>query len=294
MSNTREHSALAAQISDLEAEGNELHDLLLQNHGVSFARVLLLNRLLEREAAAAGVTVTEKDIAAEYDIVLRKVFGKTKVAPAERAKLLSQFIRQDSHTRLEWDMAMRRNAILAKLAAGKVEVSEKELREEYHKRYGFKVEVRDIQVPTWDQAHAAIQRVRKGASFAEVAKEVSRGQTAPAGGLLPPISKGSRWVPDNLKAAALSLEKPGDLSGVVMVQKSYHVLQLVKRHDPKDVPIEMVRDPMRRDVAARKAEALKDAMRTERMNRLRDPEHVRVVNPTVRKLLKRQEKGETP
>jgi peptidyl-prolyl cis-trans isomerase D len=75
------------------------------------------------------------------------------------------------------------------------------------------------------KAEQARERVEKGESFAAVARELSKGQTAMLGGELGCVGAGYGVGADELKKAIESL-KPGELSSVVESPRGYHVLKV--------------------------------------------------------------------
>ncbi len=101
-------------------------------------------------------------------------------------------------------------------------------------------------------AEAARQRVTgpDAEDFAEVAREVSEGPTAPNGGDLGLFGRGQMVEP--FEEAAFALQ-PGEVSEVVRTPFGFHVIKVVEREDAAVTPFEEVRDELRRTLAEDRA-----------------------------------------
>ncbi|HKY35822.1 MAG TPA: peptidylprolyl isomerase [Polyangiaceae bacterium] len=84
------------------------------------------------------------------------------------------------------------------------------------------------------KAEQARERIAKGEDFAQVAREVSQGQTASLGGELGCVGASYGIGADDLKKAAEAL-KPAELSTVVESPRGYHVLKVSARLAEADV-----------------------------------------------------------
>lgn len=111
--------------------------------------------------------------------------------------------------------------------------------------------VREICVPSRDQAEAARQKILSGKEpFGEVAKTISKTPTASRGGL---SYYDSGVLPPALERAVRPLS-PGEVSRVVETGYGYHIFQLQRRGSP--APGEKDRDRIAVDVLASKNERL--------------------------------------
>ena len=97
-----------------------------------------------------------------------------------------------------------------------------------------------------EQAH---ERAAAGADFAELARELSDGPSAPNGGDLGFFSK-DRMVPA-FSEAAFALE-PGQISPVVQTNFGYHVIKVEERRPAGTVPLDEAQDPIRRQIVGEK------------------------------------------
>lgn len=100
------------------------------------------------------------------------------------------------------------------------------------------------------KANKILAELKGGADFGELAKRQSQDAgSAARGGELGYFAKGVT-VPE-FERAAFSLQKKGDLSGVVKTDFGYHILKLEDRRAAGRVPYEEAREPLRREAEAR-------------------------------------------
>ncbi|XJC74711.1 peptidylprolyl isomerase [Delftia tsuruhatensis] len=154
-------------------------------------------------------------------------------------------------------------------AAGKAEISDdvalKQARTVYQAKperfkVGEQLRVRHILIAgvtpeSKTKAEELLTQLKAGADFAKLAEEHSSDKgSASRGGDVGLFTKG-RMVPE-FEAAAFSLQKKGDLSGLVQTQFGYHLIQLEERHAPMTRPFDEVKNELLREV---KVEASNEA-----------------------------------
>jgi len=122
------------------------------------------------------------------------------------------------------------------------EVAKLEPREEFRARH--------ILVKSEEEAFEAIERINRGSDFAEVAKELSTGPSAPKGGDLG-YSPMGQMVPE-FEKAALALEK-GKVSDPVKTQFGWHVIKLEDKRTSKPPSFEDVKGSMKTGMVRQKA-----------------------------------------
>ncbi len=220
----------------------ELHDLLLQGFGLEMAQQLVATEMVRQEFARQQLTLSEDDVLAENDRTLREVVGED-YTPDQRDSILRQIQEKKRVPREHWDVTIRRNAMLRKLAEQRVHITDADLRTEYGDQYGRRVVVRHIQVSTQHEAQQMLGELRRGADFATLAKRYSRHPTtAKEGGLLPPIGPLSPpEIPDILRREALAMQAPGDLAGPILTGSVFHVLRLEQVIGAQAADFEQVR-----------------------------------------------------
>jgi foldase protein PrsA len=259
-----------------------LHRSLVRVHGLLIPEMLIHDLLIDQEAKRRGVSVGPEDVAAENDISLRNVFppGTT---PDQRERLLDQLLRDRGLTRELWEATVRRNALLRKMVAPGVTVTEDLVKAEFARAYGAKVEVRQIRLPSVEEAQKILALAEKGDDFAKLARDYSTDTiTAPKGGLLPVFTRQDTFVPRAVRDAAFAL-KDGQVSSIVQVGSSFHVLKLVKRVTPPQIEYESVKDQLSDQVRQRMIMGAQAQL----MSELRRRADVEYINPILRQEAKR-------
>ncbi|MCY2929660.1 MAG: peptidylprolyl isomerase [Planctomycetota bacterium] len=207
------------------------------------ARDIIYLELVEQDAAARGVSLTDADVKAEHERTLEDRFAK--LGPkGQWESLFAQVLAQNNISRKHWMLIARRNALLRRLAP-EMPIKDEDTRDAYAKLYGRKVQVRHIESANLGDASDVIARLNKGADFAQLAREVSLSNDRSAGGLLPPFSAQSSEVPALMRQVAFALKQPGALSDPLQVNGAYHVLKLEKFIEP-DLPYDQVKDEVAR------------------------------------------------
>jgi len=246
---------VAATVNGQPIPRDRLNDLLVQAYGLDMVRQLIADELVRQAAEAEGVSVTDADVQAENRRTLRELFGEA-ADESQMQRLLEQLLARKHISPVQWDLTMRRNALLQAIAAKRVEVTDEQLQHEYGDQYGRKYVVRHIQVESLSEAERLMKLAREGTDFAELARQFSKNPSAAQGGLLPPIGPVAPGLPPAIRQAARSMEHVGDLSNPVQVGTAFHVLKLEQIIEPRDVPFEQVRDELAQAVRQRQVRFL--------------------------------------
>ena len=251
---------------------------LIQVHGPRLAKILIVQELVRQAARRQGISVTEDEVSAEEARALKRIFGE-HVSPDQRQRMLDELLRRRGLTRQLWRQTMRQNALLRKMALPKLTVTDSMLKVEFARRYGEKVEISHIALPSLSEAEKIIRRLKAGADFAELARKYSTNSaTAARGGRLPPFSREDDAVPQAIRDAAFAL-RPGEISGIVQTGTEFHVLKLHKRYPSAKVRFEAVKDELRRQLLARLVERMKARI----VARLSRSARIEYVNPLLRR-----------
>ncbi len=260
-----------------------LHEMLVRQHGLELAQQLVANELVRQKAAELNIEVTEADIQAEQTKQLAQIFPSVDDA-AQREALLGQFLQRTRVTPAQWRLAMRRNALLGKLADRMVRITEPELRQAFGRRYQRKVVVRHMQLPSMPTAALTRKNLLSGVDFAALARQKSMGPSAADGGLLPPFGRDAAEIHPDLRDAAFSMQRIGQISEILKIGKSFHLLKLEKIIEPEDVTFEDVREQLARQVRAERIEKLKQSILTRLFVQASRAGRIRFVDPTLREL----------
>jgi parvulin-like peptidyl-prolyl isomerase len=216
---------------------------------------VITERLLEKEAAARGIDVSDADV----DAYVAEVKERGKVDDAAFTAALAQQGLTPATYRERVKKELVKTQLIAREIRGRVSISDEEIeryyeanREQY--RTGGGVTVRDIFLPIPPGAdEAEIARVRARAvelreqagsrrAFARLAEEHSQLPGASDGGVLGTFEKGE--MADELDRVVFALD-PGDVSEPVQTADGFHLLRVDEVIDAEYRPLEDVRDEIR-------------------------------------------------
>jgi parvulin-like peptidyl-prolyl isomerase len=235
---------------------DELTDLLMAGYGMPLAQQLIANELVRQESAKQKIALTEADVQAEIDTTMATMFAQVKDAN-QRQPLLNDMLRQNNVSRRQWDLTMRRNAALAKLAEKRVTVDANDLKDEFAWQYGQKRQVRHIQTANLAEAQKVLRELGGGADFKALVNKYS---ISPAAGddpgLLPAFAESAPGMPPAVRQAAFALKKIGDVSDPIQVGTGFHLVKLEAVIDPVDVKFDNVKDKLRVMVHQRRVRAI--------------------------------------
>ena len=243
---------------------------LIEAHGLAVLLNVVQLELARVDAQRKGVTVTDEDLRQERQRTLAQAFGELDAklqqqvdealsrgdqAAADKLRqqnkvdheqLLEQLLTQQRVTKPEFDLVLKTNAYLRKMAEREVkEIPEETVRKMFDAEYGATVRVRHIQSPNAAELEGAKRRIDAGEPFEKVAKETSRNaRTAPLGGELPRFSLAHTGIPETFKQVAFTM-KEGDVSNIVQSEGAYHLIKLEQKFAPRAVKFEGVREALR-------------------------------------------------
>lgn len=280
-SDTAGGDEVIARVDDVVITMSELQRPLVEAYGLNVLLNLVRFELAQQEAAKAGVVVAEQDYADEREMTFSRMFQDA--SKEDWPQLQQQFFEQQRITEAEFNLVLRLNATLRKIAepALKDSISEANLDAAFRAMYGERVKVRHIQSANLQEIQEARRRLAAGEPFEEVAKELSRNaKTAAVGGLLPEFSRATTDVPQSFKDAAFSL-KEGEVSDPVQANGAYHIIRLEQRIAPRAVKFEDVKDSIRTELFNRAVQATVRELRSEIDRRAR--ESLRIEHPELKR-----------
>jgi parvulin-like peptidyl-prolyl isomerase len=239
----------------------DICDLLVREGGMPVAQQLIASEAVRQYAAKENVMVDDKDVREENERTIEDMFPTVDSA-SDRHNLLEQEFAKKAVSRQQWDILVHRNALLAKIAAKRVHVSEQEIHDAFDAQYGKKVIVRHIQCASVADAQKVLALVKKNPTdFPELAHKYSTNATAQNGGLISqPIGPKSPNIPPAFQNTALALKKVGEISDIVAAGTAFHILRLEELIDPQDVKFDDVKDKLAKAVRSRKLRAEQDHM----------------------------------
>jgi parvulin-like peptidyl-prolyl isomerase len=217
----------AAMINGRRISWGEMRPILNEAAGAIAINEILLDQRLLQATADAGVTITEQDVAAERRLFLEALDRD----PATALRLLEEVRNRQGLGPVRFRSLLRRNAMLRALVADRVNVTEANVQQMYDIVHGPRRQVRLIMVPDLTSAQAALVRVKGGASFGDVATNLSTDVSAARGGLLEPMGRADPSYPEALREAIWRLDGQNAISNPILLEQSYAIVQLVR-----DVP----------------------------------------------------------
>lgn len=231
----------AALVNGQIIEWGEMRDLLNEAAGAKVLREVILHRMVSEAVGEAGLTITAGDLEAERALF----YGALSDDPDVAVRLAQEVRARQGLGSRRFRRLLLRNASLRALVRDDVEVTEEAIRRLYQIRHGARRQTRLIVLPTLSETQAAINRVRAGEFFGDVAVEISTDSSAPRGGLLEPISRADPTYPLSIRQTLWSLA-PGEISPPVLLGESYAVLTLVRVVEGDDVDFAAVRPELER------------------------------------------------
>ncbi len=207
-------------------------DLLNEYRKMKFDEFLTYY-LLNREVEEKGIEMTDEDKDEFFEDHLELVMAQNNMNEQELLQVLQQQGIQslDEYKEMFLDMNEQDMLIFAlqEETVGTIEITEEDMQEFYDENQSqFEVEagseVSHIILDNEEDAEAALERLNAGEDFAELAREVSTGPSADAGGELGLVNEGTQFD-ETFKEAALSLEA-GEISGIVETDFGFHIIKV--------------------------------------------------------------------
>ncbi|MCR2804193.1 peptidylprolyl isomerase [Paenibacillus soyae] len=198
---------------------DELYDLLVDANGEAALDNLITETLVQQEADAASISITDQDVTDEIAII--------KMDFANDEEFNSVLI-QNGLTEEDLRDQMRVSAMVRKVLESKTEVTDEEMQtyfDENKAKLGEapeQVRASHILVATKEEADAILAELKGGADFAETAKAKSTDGSAASGGDLGFFSKEDMVEPFSEAAFALEVDA---ISEVVQSEFGYHIIK---------------------------------------------------------------------
>ncbi len=231
----------AAMVNGRTIRWGELRPMLTEAAGAVAMEELILQRGINRKLDDRNITITEDDLAAERALLLDTLHEDTDRA----TRLLRELRNRRGLGPTRFQMLLHRNAAMRALVRDEVQVGDNAARRMFEYMHGEKRQARLITVSSLSEAESAIDRVRDGESFAEVALEISTDVSAGRGGMLEPISRVDPSYPQSLRDELWALDE-GEVSSPILLDNAYAILQLHRVYPPDEVEYDEVRDEMQR------------------------------------------------
>jgi hypothetical protein len=239
----------------------EMRPLLNEAAGAAILQEVILDRMLIIELARTGRSVTDRDQQRERELLYETLSPDPDVAVRlAKALQVRQGLGKHRFRRL-----LHRNASLRALIADDVIISEEAIIQTHMILHGPTRRARLMVLPSLREAQTALNRVRGGEFFGDVAVEVSTDASASRGGLLAPISRADPTYPEVMRDALWTLV-PGETSTPILLSQQYAVLMLVAEIDGDGVTLQDSRVQMERQVRLMQQRLLMDQKARQLLN----------------------------
>lgn len=248
----------------------ELQDKLIERYGKNMLDEMVNFLVIEKEAEALGITVTEQELERELSRMKEGYPSDDDFARAIESELGIQL--EDLRREL------RVNLLLEKIGIKDVHIAEAETRAYYESHLELysepeKLHLRQIVVQSAEDAEQTLAELKGGADFATLAMERSTDVlTSSNGGELGFVAEDDPSIPYEIWQAAQSL-KPGQHSGILPIEDQFILIQLVEKQEGRVVPYEEVKGEIEREMALSQVQPLPEVL-----NQLREKYEVETVD----------------
>ncbi len=178
--------------------------------------------IYKQDAESKGIKISDKDVDAEFDKMVKMYGGEEKLQAALKENNLTEE-KMKEYTKTNLLMQQYQEKMMKEM-----EPTEKELKKYYddHKDEFKTAEASHILVKTKEEAEAIKKELDGGADFAKLAKEKSLDTgSAQNGGSLGQFTPGQMVKEFDEKVFSM---KPGEISDPVKTQFGYHIIKLDK------------------------------------------------------------------
>jgi foldase protein PrsA len=200
----------------------DLNEYMFSQIGKPVLNNMINETLIDQEAKKAGITVTEADIDAEIDKMI-----KSYPSPEQFEFSLAQsgMSLSDLKNQMKTDLKIR------KILEPTITITDEEIKKTYDEnKESFatpeQVKASHILVETKEDAEAILKELKGGADFATMAKEKSKDGSASQGGDLGYFGRGD-MVPE-FEEAAFKLNV-GEISEVVQSNFGFHIIKVTDK-----------------------------------------------------------------
>ena len=275
--------AIAARQPNHPTDQAELERTVLED--------LIREKLLEERAKEMSVSATEEEVDAAAAHV-KAQYNITTDAEFEAA------LAQSGMTRDELKRQMRQTITLQKVigrdVSSQLQLTDDQLRLEYERKkdqfyvipesaHVYEIVLRftpgdaEARQKAAAQADEIQQRIKSGAKFSDLARELSQGTTREKGGDLGTVSKGE--LVEALDAS-IFIKPPQEYPAPALMSDSIHVFRVTDRKDAGFKPFSEVKEDLRKRIS----DDLYEKRFTEYLDKLRRDAFVKIYVPELAKL----------
>lgn len=235
----------------------KLTDILIESHGLEVLQQLVLLDLAKQETKRRALKISPGDVDREYSDTVDRIAAQAGLngaaaTPENKQKALEAMLDNKRISMAEFRLSMERNAHLRRLIEVDLEITDATLKAEFSRVYGEKRVARHIQLSARDSdaINEALNLLKAGVDFAEVARRLSKHDDRAQGGQMPPFAFDDQNIPAAMREAAFTMN-PGDVSTPLIVDQNVQIMKLEQTIAPANVKFEDVRDEIARNIRER-------------------------------------------
>ena len=202
---------------------NTMDSLLMEMAGRLALQEAILDGLLARTLEQRGITL-EADAIQREQALLTRILSRDET---EAIRLLEEIRRREGLGPVRFSALLRRNASLRRLIEAQVDLREEAVFASWNTLHGPRRSARVLVTPNLAEARAALELIRSGQDFSEVAARFSTDESASTGGLLEPVSRLDPSWPTAFRETLWALEA-GAISEPVLVDGDYLVIMFLE------------------------------------------------------------------
>jgi len=196
------------------------------------------------------------DLVVQQSVVIEAAKKAGIEKQAEFKKALEDFKNEQQKQLADYKDGLLMDIYLKEIRE-KIKASDNEIQDYYNEHKSvfeqpIAYTVRHILVSDKETAQNAYERLKNGAKFEQVAKEVSKDTTAQNGGLLGPVKQGA-LVPE-FEAVALKL-KNNEMSEIIETRYGFHIILKVSEQKLSPIPVDEAKENIKRIVEKDKFDA---------------------------------------
>lgn len=211
---------------------SELWPQLAEAAGGQVLEEFSVNLLVKEACSKRGVSVSKAMIQAEREALGRMLATSAGVPASESESLIERVRQTRSLGERRFAALLERNAGLRALvrADEPVTITPEDIETAYQLKHGTRIKARLILVRSASTAQDALTRIKNGASFAEVAGEVSVDPSSQRGGLIEPVSPADGSYPVAVRRILQDMA-PGATSDPIAVNWGNEAGFAIVRHE---------------------------------------------------------------
>lgn len=233
----RGKGATAREVPVATVNGRAIHrqrmvELLMRSRGAELLEQFVVLEAAEGLAAQRNLSVSESDVAAEYERALRELTANQGAAGggafnrAAAESILMSVLTQRKVSHEEFMLGMRRNALLRRLANEEQVVTDAQVRAEFERQYGARARVSVVRVPTMNDVARFREQLANHPRIPNApASSGDGGQPTLAVESWGPFSAEDAEVPAIVRTAAFTLQ-PGQVSDALRLADGLVLIRL--------------------------------------------------------------------